>query len=258
MADVQRVLSEEATEAFDHGWLFPAQVQHFAELTGYAADEPFRVLDVGGGTGLFAQELRQKFTQCSVTILDLSQWSVDKAKARGVTAVLGSILDPPASLTVQRFDVVVFNMILHHLVGDSDNLTEQNQKQALRVAASLLSSGGRIIFNEYCYSGFMYDDVSGRLIYELTSSKALAGVIRAIGRLFPKHLSANTVGVGVRFRPLRRWEQLGAASGLVLQRTLDGPPDPPSLVRRVSLLIREVRRSSAVFVVPEPPAGNRH
>lgn len=256
MTDTQRVLSEEATEAFDHGWLFPAQVEHFAELSRFGRDEAFRLLDVGGGSGLFAEALRERFPRCSVTILDLSAKSIAKAEGRGITAVLGSILDPPPELSAERFDVVVFNMILHHLVGDSDEATERNQKQALRVARGLLNKGGRVIFNEYCYSGFVRDGLSGRLIYEITSSKALADVIGFVGRLFPNHLAANTVGVGVRFRPLCEWTRIGVESGLVLERTIDGPSDTPSFVRRILLLIREVRRSSAAFVLQEPPCTN--
>ena len=249
MADAQRALSEEATDAFDHKWLFPVQVEHFSELTPFGRDEPFRLLDVGGGTGLFAQALQEQFPRCSLTILDTSAGSILKAEAKGLRAVHGSILDPPPALGAEPFDVVVFNMILHHLVGDSDEATEDNQKNALRVARGLLNKGGRVVLNEYCYSGFVKDDLSGRLIYEITSSRALAGLVRTIGRLFPNHLAANTVGVGVRFRPLLSWARLGTEAGLVLERMIDGPPDPPSLARKCLLLIREVRRSSAAFVL---------
>lgn len=244
----QRLLSDEATDAFDHKWLFATQIDHFKALTAFTPEEPFDLLDVGGGTGRFAQALRQQFPRCSVTILDVSAKSVQKAATKGIQGIVGSILDPPPALASKRYDVVAFNMILHHLVGDSDRFTEANQKHALTVAAGLLKRNGRIVVNEYCYSGLVGDDSSGRLIYEITRSKVLAGVVRAVGRVCPP-LAANTVGVGVRFRPLPSWAKLGAEAGLCLDRTIDGPPDPPSLIRRTALLIRAVNRSSLAFVL---------
>src|SRR3546814_12378166 len=69
----------------------------------------------------------------------------------------------------------------------------------------------RVFVNEYIYQSFV-PGVSGRLIYEITSSKILSFIGRQVSRVLPS-LRANTFGIGVRFRSHKEWRQLFAEAG---------------------------------------------
>ncbi len=65
------------------------------------------------------------------------------------------------------------------------------------------------------YDGAVFDALPSHLIYELTASKALAGITWRMG--------ANTAGVGVCFRSKRGWEKVIDQAGLTVRRYQDDP-----------------------------------
>ncbi|MDX1588058.1 MAG: metalloregulator ArsR/SmtB family transcription factor [Oleiphilaceae bacterium] len=106
-----------------------------------------RALEIGPGEGDFLATLAERFHQ--VTAVDNAREMLDQARARcqrqgleNVRLVLGEcdqlLKDPD---TAGAYDLVVANMVLHHMAGPAD---------VFQHSARLLASGGRLILSELC------------------------------------------------------------------------------------------------------------
>jgi len=242
----QRVLPRSAIDEFDTPEGVAEQLQHFKSLLGFNVHSVFSVLDVGGGTGFFVSALKAEFPHGDATILDLDEASVIKGMNLGLTAIHGSIIEPPAAILSRKFDVISFNLVLHHIIGDTDSSTVDLQRRALCQACTLLTNGGRLFVHEICYEGRLVPDSSALLIYQISSSRRFSRALRFVGKISPA-LRSNTAGIGVRFRPASGWVSLAGTLGLQVIGACEGGPEGHSLLRKTLLLIREVRRCSLVL-----------
>ncbi|HEX3370509.1 MAG TPA: class I SAM-dependent methyltransferase, partial [Candidatus Cybelea sp.] len=116
-----------------------------------------------------------------------------------------SATDMVTELKDQRFDVVFFNLSLHHFIGKSYADTRRNQRNALAQAVSLLAPGGRLVVTENLYDGLVIDNLPGWIVYTLTASGFLAPVIKRLG--------ANTAGCGVCYHSAGAWRNEFARLG---------------------------------------------
>jgi len=206
-----RVLSEAQTEAFDFEivddelWsvLKPALAR---QLGGPST----RILDVGGGNGLFVDRVLEAFSSTEATLVEPAPNLAKANKPSPRKTVLQSTLQRVDPQDVEPVDVVFFNWVLHHFVVDSYKATTRTQSDALVLARKMLKPSGRLIVFEQLYNGSPFDDLPGRLIYELTSQKRLAPLVARLG--------ANTAGVGVCFHSERGWRKLFARAGLRVDR----------------------------------------
>jgi hypothetical protein len=211
-------------------------VQHFASLVSSQADcgAGELIIDVGGGLGFFAKRLGH-LTGRRVKVLDTDVASVEACRRSGIEAVCCDALDPqPASDEC----IICLNLILHHLVGPSEQVTLDLQRRALAV----WRSQARLVFvHEYIYESYL-GNVSGWLIFQITKSRILSQVGRAVSRFVPS-LRANTFGVGVRFRAHQEWVRVFSSAGYEVKSSIMGHPDGVSLPLRL-LLIKRIRRDS--------------
>lgn len=231
---MQRALSSEQVEAFYHDHFVEDQVRHFMALLGAETAAQGTVADIGGGCGFFARRLRQ-LTGRKIRVIDTDAPSVETCRAHGVDAVQGDALQPAIA---GDEEVVCFNLILHHLVGASEEATRDLQRRAL---AAWQQHARSVFVNEYIYESYL-GNVSGALIFGITKSRILSALGRAVAALVPS-LKANTFGVGVRFRAHEEWRQLFAAAGYDVKDVKVGDDEPISLPRRL-LLIKSCRRDS--------------
>jgi SAM-dependent methyltransferase len=230
----QRTLSAEQIEAFYHDAFVADQVRHFAELVRHKPPAGGLVVDVGGGCGFFAESLARE-QGVRVRVLDADPTSVQACTERSVEATQGDALAP--AITGDE-DIVCFNLILHHLVGASSRETYQLQSRAL---AAWRRQARELFVNEYIYESYV-GNLSGALIYAITSSRILSAIGRVAGKFIPA-FRANTFGVGVRFRAHDEWVRLFRAAGFeVVGRTL-GLDERVAPALRL-LLIRHIRRDS--------------
>lgn len=169
-------------------------------------EERFSFLDVGGGRGFFADRLLERFPNATGTVLDNSELllSMNVADPRK-TLALASATEMSGHVH-ERFDVVFFNLSLHHFVSGTYRKSRQLQDAALREAVKMLADGGRIVVTENLFDGLLTHNAPGVLIYHLTSSKALAPIISRFG--------ANTAGCGVCFLSARAWRSVFEKAGL--------------------------------------------
>jgi SAM-dependent methyltransferase len=237
MGLMQRVLSNEQVEAFYHDVFVVDQVRDFIALAGDSLADAGAVADVGGGCGYFAQRLAS-LTGCKVRVIDLDPVSIEACRHAGIEAERGDALSPRPR---GDEEIVTFNLVLHHLVGASEAATSDLQRKAL---AAWHGHARAVFVNEYIYESWL-GDISGWLIYQITSSKALSAIGRAVAALIPS-LHANTFGVGVRFRSHQEWVRLFRSVGYEVQASRRGAEEPVSLSRRM-LLISSIRRDSYIL-----------
>jgi hypothetical protein len=134
--------------------------------------------------------------------------------------------------------IVCFNLILHHLVANTEATTKQLQSNAI---VGWKGDGVKVFVNEYIYESW-FAGFSGWLIYQITKNRILSLLGRAISQFVPS-LRANTFGVGVRFRSRNEWHRMFEKAGFRLVGEVQGENEFISFPRRL-LLIREIRRDS--------------
>jgi hypothetical protein len=228
----QAKLSAEQIQAFYHDEFVNDQIRDFREMVGNSGDG--LVVDVGGGCGFFAKGLTQ-LAGYRTRVIDMDPQSVAICHQSGVDARVGDALAPEIAGDER---VICFNLILHHLVGDSERETRALQLKALR---AWREQPVRLFVNEYIYQSLL-GQVSPRLIYEITSSRILSFLGRQAARVVPA-FRANTFGVGVRFRSHEQWLELFAEAGFRVASTRIGAPERISPPLR-TLLIKTIRRDS--------------
>lgn len=232
---MQKTLSEDQVKDFYHDLFVRDQIDSFSHALGNSLAPGAVVVDVGGGCGFFAQALAHK-RQVVTRVMDTDPTSIKTCLASGLQAELSDALAPNIK---GDESVVCFNLILHHLVGESDAHTQQMQSRALR---AWLADSRSVFVNEYIYESFLHEDIAARLIWGITSNKFLSGIGRAVSVVVPS-LRANTFGVGVRFRSASDWKSLFATLGFDVVEHVKGIEEKVSLARRL-LLIKHGRRDS--------------
>lgn len=232
----QHILSAEQVAEFYHDEFVRDQVTDFTALTK-AVDRSGVVVDIGGGVGFFAERAHADLG-CAVRVIEMDPESVARCLAKGVPAVLGDALAPPISGDEA---CICFNLILHHLVGQDEARTRGLQVGALKAWAQ---RGVPIFVNEYIYESFV-SRISGRIIYEITSSRFLSTLAELASRVLPA-LRANTFGVGVRFRSHDEWRELFNEAGFVAETSRIGAEEKVRLPLRL-LMIRTIRRDSYIL-----------
>lgn len=239
---MQRMLSDEQVESFYHDHFVEDQVRHFTALAGTRVGDGV-LADIGGGCGFFARRLAQ-VTGWKVRVIDMDATSVETCRRHSVDAVQGDALRPHVAGDEQ---IVCFNLILHHLVADSERGTRGLQIQAL---AAWRGHARAVFVNEYIYESYIRG-CSAALIFGITRSRVLSRIARTLATFVPS-LRANTFGVGVRFRDHEAWRGLFGAAGYEVKAVMRGDPEPISLPRRL-LLIKCCRRDSFLL---EPRAAH--
>lgn len=241
MQQSQQTLSQNQIEAFYHDNFVESQVGDFIKLLGTSVNSNAgsltlgKIVDIGGGCGFFAKAL-QNVSGLNVRVLDTDSQSVEHCRHEGIDAAHGDALNPTMA---GDESVVCFNLILHHLVGKSEEETRELQKRALSVWHSKAPA---IFVNEYIYESYGADGFSGWLIYQITSNSVLSKLGNLIAKVLPS-LKANTFGVGVRFRSHAEWEKMFESLGFSVVETVIGKQEGISLPRRL-LLIKNCRRDS--------------
>lgn len=185
--------------------------------------------------GYFAKAI-QDIIALPVRVLDSDVRSIEYCKQAGIEAVQDDALNPTI---IGDESIICFNLILHHLVGASEQETRRLQKQAL---SAWRSTAQMIFVNEYIYESYFMTNFSGWLIFKITSSTVLSNIGSFIAKFAPS-LKANTFGVGVRFRSHAEWREIFSSLGFEIMGTVIGPQEYVSLPRRC-LLIKNCRRDS--------------
>lgn len=245
----QARLSPERIEAFYSDKLTNAQVADFISLMQPRLAGVRKVIDIGGGRGHFARQVAERMA-LATRVIDSDERSISLCRqdyGHKVDCEVGDALQPQIH---GDEDVICFNLVLHHLVAGTERETRELQMRAL---AAWLRQAKYVFVNEYIYESHLRN-LSGRIIFGITSSSTLSRIAAFVGRFVPA-LRANTAGVGVRFRAHDEWKQLFEECGLRVVATIQGKREPLLAARKL-LLIKEMRKDS-FLLVPDSPSSSR-
>ncbi len=229
-----RLLQDESLEAFDKEFRdWPQYQQLLAE--NFSSVSPRSILDVGGGNGAFLDRVLTFYPEASGVVLDNSTLMLEKnTVGPRKSVVIGSAVEVGRLFEPEQFDLVTVNVLLHHLVGKSEEQTRELITRCLEGIRSLIRPGGLVVVYEQIYEGLLPLPDPGRLIYALTSIRQ-PWIARHL-----KKFGANTAGIGVRFRSTGAWRSLFSQAGLLVLAERDVVIDDPPLTRRVALNIGKV------------------
>jgi hypothetical protein len=236
MTTTLKYLNDSQLETFDTEYMNEPRWNIFKK--GIDQDFPegdFSFLDVGGGNGKFADLLLDNYPNSQGTVLDNSQLLLSRNHSHPRKTLISASVDELSKQAEKAtYDLICFNWLLHHLVGDSYAQSIENISTTLRQATQMLSPRGRISIFENIYDGIIFDRLPSRLIFELTSSKSLATLTRKMG--------ANTAGTGVCFLSQKKWSSTTQNQSLVILSYTDDPtPWPIPLRNRVILHLGYIR-----------------
>ena len=148
-----RKLADNQLQTFSHRDYIPDSLfDGIVQMVGENfKDGDFSFLDAGGGPGLFTDRLLERFPKSRGAVLDNSELLLsENTSNERKLLVLASATDMSAELVDRRFDIIFFNLSLHHFIGKTYSETRRNQRNALAQAVSLLAPGGRVVVTENC------------------------------------------------------------------------------------------------------------
>lgn len=204
-----RKLADNQLQTFSHRDYIPDSLfDGIVQMVGENfKDGDFSFLDAGGGPGLFTDRLLERFPKSRGAVLDNSELLLsENTSNERKLLVLASATDMSAELVDRRFDIIFFNLSLHHFIGKTYSETRRNQRNALAQAVSLLAPAGRVVVTENLYDGIVIDNLPGWIVYMLTASGFLAPLVKRLG--------ANTAGCGVCYLSANAWRKEFRRAGL--------------------------------------------
>jgi SAM-dependent methyltransferase len=182
--------SQTTSESFD--------VKRIIDRIASLGSSKLVVLDVGGGIGAIAKLLAERFDNVTIDVVDCSALARDNFLThQRVSLILDDFLEMKI---LRKYDVIIFRTVLHHLVGVTEKETERIQNRAMARAYQILSDDGVIFVTENFYEPMFGEDLTGKIIFQMTKIKTFASLFRKMG--------ANTAGIGVRFRCFKSWSHL--------------------------------------------------
>lgn len=128
---------QERIVSFDH---YGPEALQLLDSLAYPA--PASVLEVGPGKGEFLRALLQRFDQ--VTAIDISGAMLEQAARTNAAATNLTLLEGDTERLLskaQRFDLIIYNMVLHHV--------PQPEAEVAR-CAQLLMPTGQLIITDLC------------------------------------------------------------------------------------------------------------
>jgi len=123
----------------------PKMVSMALDFLPFTTNQTIQALDLGVGTGFFAQKFLEKFPKAHVVALDGAASMIDLAKARlgslasSVSFVVADFRDIGTAISKEKsFDVVLSSFALHHL-------SESEKLECLKWIKSHLKPGGWLL-----------------------------------------------------------------------------------------------------------------
>jgi ubiquinone/menaquinone biosynthesis C-methylase UbiE len=115
------LLSEKQNACFDTEFHSREELEtKLLRLEELSEDRPFNVLDLGGGNGIFVDQLLARFPKSSATVVDISSLLLAKNKPSERKELIHGLIECMSDILAGRtFDFIMVNWVFHHLVGNS-------------------------------------------------------------------------------------------------------------------------------------------
>jgi 2-polyprenyl-3-methyl-5-hydroxy-6-metoxy-1,4-benzoquinol methylase len=142
-------LFDQNIEFFSNYGLYDPDFYLFNFMRSYPGK---KLMDVGGGCGIFSSGVLDRFPSMDITLVDPSEKLLAKADKR-VHKVNGTL---PNSLNVNgKFDYIHMHSVIHHLVGDSIKDSKNILKDSLLALRELLTDGGYLFLVDIFYDSYV-------------------------------------------------------------------------------------------------------
>ncbi len=208
MSHSVRLLSSQQMKNLDVEYISDGMFSYITTaIDRYLRLDKLGIVDVGGGSGSYADRLLDSYAKSLVTVVEPDKYLLNKNN-RHKRKILYQGLYQDCQLLPESYDAVEFNWVLHHFISDSYEKTVEMQKDGIKSAYLQLRKDGLLLIFENFYDGWLLSDIPCRLIYGLTASKRLEKIIRSLG--------ANTAGVGVCFHSERKWIHMIKEQGFTI------------------------------------------
>jgi SAM-dependent methyltransferase len=125
------------------------------------------LLDIGGGSGTFADLVKQHLPDVKVTVVDPSQALLDKIGNQNVEKINGQLPNSLNLITGREFDIIHVREVLHHVVGNSVSASKELLTESLHAIASRLVNNGHLMIHEVYYESFIIPSFTRNSIFYL-------------------------------------------------------------------------------------------
>lgn len=205
--------------------------------------ETLKILDIGGAGGFFAYALSDYFSDktCEIYVLDTMEYPTWTTYSKKITFIKNSADNLNKLFDEYTFDLVFANRVFHHFVRNSWKKSIDGMADILKQIRYCLKLNGFFCVVDLTYDGFLYDKITSKLIYTLTSlkSSSAAFVFRALG--------AKTAGVGVCFLSKNMMLDLFTRADFQLETYVEDSETYIHWYQNILLLCRKMR-ANALFI----------
>ncbi|MFH8038995.1 MAG: class I SAM-dependent methyltransferase [Candidatus Aenigmatarchaeota archaeon] len=124
-------------------------LQFIENIKRIEGNKKLEILDVGCGTGNTLENINKYFPGNNLYGIDITASLIDYAKklrSPNIRFEVGSVLNIPFKEC--KFDVLLLENVLHHIVGPTRNISKQLMKDAIKECIRVLKKPGYILIDE--------------------------------------------------------------------------------------------------------------
>lgn len=138
---------------------------YFIDFINKTEKHGSKLLNIGGGSGTFAQLVKDNCLDIDVTIVDPSKNLLDKINDERIKKIHGSL--PDQIFLDSDFDYVHVKEVFHHIVGSSIGETKKLLRESLFTLKDILEKEGFLLIHELFYESYLIPTLSRSSIFYL-------------------------------------------------------------------------------------------
>ena len=171
----QQLVDEQFIGHFDQDYIDDALLDQLIKTLADLNPHVDEIADFGGGNGRFLDRLLHRMPAAHGTNYEISTClqSLNTCSTRK-TVLAESFLSIEAH---SKFDLILMNWVLHHLVGDGLDATLGLIRQAVEIVFRALKPGGVVVISENLLQSVFPERFSSAALFGITRSKLLKPVV---------------------------------------------------------------------------------
>lgn len=189
-------------------------------LKKYIGTDEILILDIGGGAGYFANEIKafynQNNTNASVNVIDNCQYN-EWLLFDNVNFIAESAFTALDKFPDSSVDICFLNMILHHLTTDTYKKTRKSQQELLEMIYKKIKPDGYVCITECYNQNPIIRGFSTPVAYLLSSIEL------PILKKIAKKIGVGVTGAAVCFLSNESWEKLFSKIGFKIIDNQESP-----------------------------------
>ena len=133
-----------------------------------------KLLDIGGGSGVFAKFIATECPNIEVTLLEPSESMSNQMDDARIIKISGML---PHNISVNNsYDYIHIKEVLHHITGSSIKESKKLLEESLVTINEILADDGFLLIHELFYESLIYPPLTSTLIYHLLRFKNKYGI----------------------------------------------------------------------------------